>query len=257
MRPAYITATRSQVSAITPMSCVISITAAPRSRQMRLSSWMICAWIDTSSAVVGSSATMSLGSAASASAITTRCRMPPENWCGKWSMRLLGGGNAGVLSRPMARLRASDSVHGQVGADGLDQLPADGVERVERGQRVLEDRADLAAADPAHRIETEVVDALAFEQDLAAGHAARRLEQADDGRARERLAGAGFAHHAEDFALARCRRKCRRAHAACRGGWEFDDEVLDLEQRHGGVLLFFSAGAGSARRAASRRAGSR
>ena len=29
MRPAYITATRSQVSAITPMSCVISITAAP------------------------------------------------------------------------------------------------------------------------------------------------------------------------------------------------------------------------------------
>jgi len=29
MRPAYITATRSQVSAITPMSCVTSITAAP------------------------------------------------------------------------------------------------------------------------------------------------------------------------------------------------------------------------------------
>ena len=82
MRPAYITATRSQVSAITPMSCVISITAAPRSLQTRLSSWMICAWIDTSSAVVGSSATISLGSAASASAITTRWRMPPENWCG-------------------------------------------------------------------------------------------------------------------------------------------------------------------------------
>jgi hypothetical protein len=43
---------------------------------------MICAWIDTSSAVVGSSATISLGSAASARAITTRWRMPPENWCG-------------------------------------------------------------------------------------------------------------------------------------------------------------------------------
>ena len=40
---------------------------------------MICAWIDTSSAVVGSSATMSLGFAASASAMTTRWRMPPEN----------------------------------------------------------------------------------------------------------------------------------------------------------------------------------
>ncbi len=81
-RPAYNTATRSQVSAITPMSWVISITAAPRDLQMDLSSVMICAWIDTSSAVVGSSATMSCGSAASARAITTRWRMPPENWCG-------------------------------------------------------------------------------------------------------------------------------------------------------------------------------
>ncbi len=43
---------------------------------------MICAWIDTSSAVVGSSATMSFGFAASASAMTTRWRMPPQNWCG-------------------------------------------------------------------------------------------------------------------------------------------------------------------------------
>jgi len=81
-RPAYSTATRSQVSAITPMSCVISMTAAPRDLQMFLSSVMICAWMETSSAVVGSSATMSLGSAARARAITTRWRMPPENWCG-------------------------------------------------------------------------------------------------------------------------------------------------------------------------------
>ena len=82
MRPAYITATRSAVSAITPMSCVTSITAVRWSRHSRFSSWMICAWIDTSSAVVGSSATMSLGLVDSASAMTTRCRMPPENWCG-------------------------------------------------------------------------------------------------------------------------------------------------------------------------------
>ena len=40
---------------------------------------MICAWIETSSAVVGSSAMMSRGFAASASAMTTRWRMPPEN----------------------------------------------------------------------------------------------------------------------------------------------------------------------------------
>ncbi len=82
MRPAYITATRCEVSAITPMSCVMSITAVPRSRARRLRSSMICAWIETSSAVVGSSAISRLGSAAIASAITTRWRMPPENWWG-------------------------------------------------------------------------------------------------------------------------------------------------------------------------------
>ena len=57
---------------------------------MRLASaWsmaMICACTDTSSAVVGSSAMTSDGSQASASAMTTRCRMPPENSCGQASL---------------------------------------------------------------------------------------------------------------------------------------------------------------------------
>ena len=82
MRPAYITATRSAVSAITPMSWVTSITAVACSRHSRFRSAMIWAWMETSSAVVGSSATIRRGPAQSASAITTRWRMPPENWCG-------------------------------------------------------------------------------------------------------------------------------------------------------------------------------
>ncbi|CFO96035.1 Protein of uncharacterised function (DUF1602) [Bordetella pertussis] len=55
---------------------------------MRISScsWRIscriCAWIVTSSAVVGSSAISSAGLQASAMAIITRWRMPPESWCG-------------------------------------------------------------------------------------------------------------------------------------------------------------------------------
>ncbi len=61
------------------MSCVTSITDVPCSRHSRFSSAMICAWIDTSSAVVGSSAMTSFGCAANASAMTTRWRMPPEN----------------------------------------------------------------------------------------------------------------------------------------------------------------------------------
>ena len=42
----------------------------------------IWAWIVTSRAVVGSSASMSFGRHANAMAIITRCRIPPESWCG-------------------------------------------------------------------------------------------------------------------------------------------------------------------------------
>ncbi len=43
---------------------------------------MICAWMVTSRAVVGSSAMRRSGSFASAMAIITRWRSPPESWCG-------------------------------------------------------------------------------------------------------------------------------------------------------------------------------
>ena len=43
---------------------------------------MICAWMVTSSAVVGSSAMSSLGWQHSAMAIITRWRMPPDSSCG-------------------------------------------------------------------------------------------------------------------------------------------------------------------------------
>ena len=60
----------------------MSRSAAPvRSWICRISS-RICAWIVTSSAVVGSSAMSSLGSQESAIAIMTRWRMPPDISCG-------------------------------------------------------------------------------------------------------------------------------------------------------------------------------
>ncbi len=82
MRPAYITATRSAKPATTPRSCVISTTAAPVASLAVLSTSRICAWIVTSSAVVGSSAMITSGWLAIAIAIITRWRMPPENSCG-------------------------------------------------------------------------------------------------------------------------------------------------------------------------------
>ena len=55
------------------------ISATPSRRVSAFISSRICAWMVTSSAVVGSSAMISFGSQASAMAIITRCRMPPEN----------------------------------------------------------------------------------------------------------------------------------------------------------------------------------
>ena len=82
MRPAYITCTVSQNSATTPRLWVISTIATPRSTTIRSSSASTCAWVVTSSAVVGSSAITTAGPFASAIAISTRWRMPPEYWCG-------------------------------------------------------------------------------------------------------------------------------------------------------------------------------
>ncbi len=53
---------------------IVSCSSCIRSR--------ICAWIVTSSAVVGSSAISSAGRQASAIAIIARCRIPPDSWCG-------------------------------------------------------------------------------------------------------------------------------------------------------------------------------
>ncbi len=80
--PAYITTTRCAVSATTPIAWVISMIAMPKRAFISPSRSRICAWIVTSSAVVGSSAISSFGLQESAIAIITRWRMPPENWCG-------------------------------------------------------------------------------------------------------------------------------------------------------------------------------
>jgi hypothetical protein len=64
------------------MSCVMKITPMCISACNSRTSCRICAWIVTSSAVVGSSAISSDGLQDKAMAIITRWRMPPESWCG-------------------------------------------------------------------------------------------------------------------------------------------------------------------------------
>ena len=73
---------------------------------------MICAWMVTSSAVVGSSAISSRGSQTSAMAIMTRWRMPPDSWCGYSSTRRAGDGMPTCgqrLDRALARLLRADA----------------------------------------------------------------------------------------------------------------------------------------------------
>ncbi len=60
----------------------MSSSAMPKRACRPFSSFRICAWMVTSSAVVGSSAISRSGSLASAMAIITRWRWPPESWCG-------------------------------------------------------------------------------------------------------------------------------------------------------------------------------
>ena len=89
-RPAYITQTTSAFSATTPRLWVMSMMPMSRVRCSSRRSSRICAWMVTSSAVVGSSASSTFGRHASAIAIITRWRMPPENWCGYMSSRSSG-----------------------------------------------------------------------------------------------------------------------------------------------------------------------
>ena len=111
---------------------------------MRSSTSSTCAWIVTSSAVVGSSAISRSGSLAIDIAIIARCRMPPEYSCGYWSTRCSGFGMPTMSSSSMHPLVDARRVdRSLVHRDRLGDLVADLVHRVQRGERVLEDHRDL------------------------------------------------------------------------------------------------------------------
>src|SRR6185312_14821485 len=81
-------------------------------------------------------------------------------------------------------------------AQRLGELVADREQGIERRQRILEDRADLAAAQPALGGGVERIDAPAVEPHLAVD-APRRVDEPEDRRAAQRLAGARLADEAQ------------------------------------------------------------
>jgi hypothetical protein len=76
------TAIRSEMWRTTARSWAMNRYVSENSDWSCSSRLMICAWIETSSAETGSSATMKSGLTASARAIPIRWRCPPENSCG-------------------------------------------------------------------------------------------------------------------------------------------------------------------------------
>ena len=79
----------------------------------------------------------------------------------------------------------------------LGDLVADGLGRVKRGQRVLEDHRDLVAADPAQILVLQADKLTAVELDRAADDGSARRQQSHDRQPRHGLAAARFPDDAE------------------------------------------------------------
>ena len=148
-RPPYITRTRSATSATTPRSWVIEhhAHAARRPCSCAISS-RICAWIVTSSAVVGSSAMRSCGlarRAPSRSSPAAACRRTARAGTRRCAARDRGcRPRASSVERRACGLRVGTRVRA---LGSLGDLPADRVDRIQRGHRILEDHGDARAAD--------------------------------------------------------------------------------------------------------------
>src|SRR5262249_5374100 len=80
--PRYITATRVKMCSTPERSWAMNRYVRPNLAGRSSSRFTICAWIETSRAETGSSATISLGFTARARSIPIRWRWPPENSCG-------------------------------------------------------------------------------------------------------------------------------------------------------------------------------
>ena len=117
---------------------------------------MTCAWMETSSADTGSSATMNRGSTASARAMPIRCRCPPENSCGK--RRACSGARPTSDSSSAIRSRARGARVQAVRGQRLVQRIADAPARVQARVRILKDDLQAAAVGTHARARTAARD---------------------------------------------------------------------------------------------------
>ena len=100
----------------------------------------------------------------------------------------------GSLARPAGTEAFMD-------ADGFGDLEADGLDRIERGHRLLEDHGDLVAAHRPHGGFAELEQIAPFEQDFATDDAGElRWQQPQQRQGGDAFAAAGLADHAQGLA---------------------------------------------------------
>ena len=137
--------------------------------------------IETSSMLVGSSARTIRGSTASARAIATRCRCPPESSCGYLAATSSDRHEADrvqQLERARPHLSARDDV---MDAQRPLNVVAHGLDRVQRVEGVLEDDLHLRAVVEDVAPPLDPGDVAPFEQDGAVGRGVQPCEQPRDG----------------------------------------------------------------------------
>ena len=199
-----------------------------RRSSMRSRIW---AWMVTSRAVVGSSAMSSLGSQASAMAIITRWRRPPESSWGYWSSRSAGWGISTSRRTSSARCRACwretsrcsrtpSAIWRPMVMVGLSEvigswgMSATSLPRTCRMARLVQ-----PGQVPAEQ------------GDGPSGHVAGAGQQAHDGQPGGALAAPGLAHDADALALAHVESDAVDGHHGARPHAEFGTEILQLQDR--------------------------
>ena len=186
----------------------------------------------TSSAVVGSSAMMSLGLQASPIAIITRWRMPPESWCGYCSSRRSPSVMPTSRRSSSARSRACASlIFRWMNSGSMICSPIDrtGLSEVIGSWKIIEMSrpriSRISSSESSSR--SRPSNRMRPGRHLAGGLG----QEPHDGERGHRLAAAGLADDGDDFAAVDgVGNAVDRAHDAARRV-ELDVQVLHLEQR--------------------------
>ena len=224
------TTTRCAVSATTPRSCVMNTMAAPICSfnwSMRSRIW---AWIVTSSAVVGSSAIRIDGLQASAMAIITRWRMPPESWWGYSLARRRGSGICTMSSISTARSAAARRPRPWCSSSDSAIWRPTRHDGIERGHRLLEDHGNPVAPDIPHPLLGRLQQVLAIEQDAPRlDFRGRHGQQPQHRHGRHALAAAGLADDGKRLAPVHPDRHAVHGPHDAVAGVEMRLEAVDLE----------------------------